>query len=61
MVLVIDPRAVDCEVRFEWSPKAAEVFPHIYGPVALSAVVEVLDLPSGGEVTRGEWWRELRR
>jgi len=41
-VLVVDPAGLD--VRVEHSPSAGESFPHLYSPLPVSAVVEVLPL-----------------
>ncbi|MGA2488847.1 MAG: DUF952 domain-containing protein [Anaerolineales bacterium] len=44
VLLVIDPALLIPELR--WEPGvdlATELFPHIYGPINLDAVVEVLD------------------
>jgi len=48
VLLVVDPRRLGPEVR--WEPGAdrpEELFPHIYGPISLEAVVEVLDFEPG--------------
>lgn len=48
VVLVIDPARLTAKVR--WEPgvdMATELFPHIYGPVDLDAVVDVLDFEPG--------------
>jgi glutathione S-transferase len=43
VVLVIDPERLRSEVRYErGEPGSAELFPHIYGPINLDAVVDVL-------------------
>ena len=42
VVLVVDPAGLD--VRVEHSPSAGESFPHLYSPLPVSAVVEVLPL-----------------
>ncbi|NUT36842.1 MAG: DUF952 domain-containing protein [Hamadaea sp.] len=42
LLLVIDDTLLDAEVRWEGS---AELFPHIYGPLPVSAVVEVKPYP----------------
>jgi hypothetical protein len=43
VLLVVDPAALDAEVRYEEMPSG--VFPHVYGPVEREAVVDVLSLP----------------
>ncbi|MBS1656449.1 MAG: DUF952 domain-containing protein [Bacteroidetes bacterium] len=40
--LVIDTNKLTSKYVFEWSPSTADTFPHIYGPVNLDAVVEVM-------------------
>jgi uncharacterized protein (DUF952 family) len=48
VLLVIDPRRLTSELR--WEPGvdlAAELFPHVYGPINLEAVVNVLDFEPG--------------
>ena len=42
VVLRIDAEALDAEVRAEDLDGTGELFPHIYGPLATHAVVEVL-------------------
>jgi glutathione S-transferase len=39
VLLVIDPARLDVEVRDEDVPGQPEPFPHLYGPLALDAVV----------------------
>ncbi|MDQ0794037.1 DUF952 domain-containing protein [Streptomyces sp. B1I3] len=41
VVLVIDPDRLRAPVRYEPMKPGGEEFPHIYGPVPVSAVVEV--------------------
>ena len=43
VLLVIDPSRLSAEVRYE--PSAGELFPHIYGPIDLEAVIEVRPAP----------------
>ena len=43
-VLVLDPAKVTAEVRWEVQPNAL-AYPHIYGPLNLDAVIEVLPFP----------------
>ncbi|HET9620293.1 MAG TPA: DUF952 domain-containing protein [Kofleriaceae bacterium] len=49
VLLCIDPAKVDAEIRYEHppagDPRAAETFPHIFGPLPPGAVVAVLPLP----------------
>ena len=42
VVLVVDPSGLD--VRVEPSPSTGDSFPHLYSPLPVSAVVEVLPL-----------------
>jgi uncharacterized protein (DUF952 family) len=49
ILLCIDTGKVDAEVRFEGpagagDPRAASLFPHIYGPLNVSAVVRIVEL-----------------
>lgn len=43
VLLCIDPAQVTAEVRFEDLYDAGEDYPHIYGPVNIDAVIQVLD------------------
>ncbi len=48
VLLVIDPARLTSELR--WEPGvdlATELFPHIYGPINLDAVVHVIDFEPG--------------
>jgi uncharacterized protein (DUF952 family) len=50
VILVIDPSRLKPELRWETgTDKADELFPHIYGPLNLEAVVRVLDFEPGPE------------
>jgi uncharacterized protein (DUF952 family) len=49
VVLVIDAGRLGVPVRFEAPEPGAEEFPHIYGPLPVGAVVDVL--PVGREVS----------
>jgi len=50
VLLVIDPRRLRPEVRWEpGADQSEELFPHVYGPINLEAVVEVLDFEPGPE------------
>jgi uncharacterized protein (DUF952 family) len=51
VVLVVDPSALD--VRVEPSPSTGESFPHLYEPLPVSAVVEVLPLDEALERAAG--------
>jgi uncharacterized protein (DUF952 family) len=42
VVLVIDSDRLDVPVKFETPEPGAEKYPHIYGPVPVSAVTEVV-------------------
>jgi uncharacterized protein (DUF952 family) len=43
VLLVIDPAKLTSELRHE--PADGQVFPHVYGPLNLDAVIEVRPLP----------------
>lgn len=45
LLLVIDENRLDAPVRMESPPGSEELFPHIYGPVPIGAVIEVLPYP----------------
>ena len=42
--LVIDTEKLISKHVFDWSPSIADTFPHVYGPVNLDAVIEVITL-----------------
>ncbi|MEV7499968.1 DUF952 domain-containing protein [Streptomyces sp. NPDC093018] len=41
VVLVVDPARLDAPLRYEPVQPGGEEFPHLYGPLPVSAVVEV--------------------
>ncbi|MFB0618287.1 DUF952 domain-containing protein [Streptomyces sp. AGS-58] len=41
VVLVVDPARVGAPVRYEAAEPGGEEFPHVYGPVPVTAVVDV--------------------
>jgi len=56
VLLVIDPARLVVELK--WEPPAGQalhgvsendLFPHIYGPINLEAVIEVIDFPVGAD------------
>jgi len=49
VLLRIDPTVLQSQVRVEAPEDGAEGFPHIYGPIDLSAVVEVLPFERRGD------------
>lgn len=51
ILLTIRADRLRAEVRHE--PVDASVYPHLYGPLNLDAVVEVLDLPVAGDGSIG--------
>ena len=42
--LVIDTDKLNVRFVFEWSPSTSDTFPHIYGPINLDAVKEVVEI-----------------
>jgi uncharacterized protein (DUF952 family) len=44
LLLVLDPARVGAEIRWDEVPGSAEPFPHIYGPLPVAAVREVIPL-----------------
>ncbi len=45
VVLRIKPERLTSPLRWESPPGSTETFPHVYGPLDLDAVVEVVRLP----------------
>lgn len=41
LLLAIDPARLGCDVRLEAAAPGGEMFPHIYGPIPVSAVIDV--------------------
>ena len=42
--LVIDTDLLTSKYVFDWSPTVADTFPHIYGPINISAILDTLPL-----------------
>jgi uncharacterized protein (DUF952 family) len=42
--LVINTDKLTSKFVFDWSPSTQDTFPHIYGPINIDAVIEVLTL-----------------
>jgi uncharacterized protein (DUF952 family) len=42
--LVIDTDKLNVKFVFEWSPSTSDTFPHIYGPINLDAVVDIIKI-----------------
>lgn len=40
--LVVDTDKLTSKYIFEWSPSTQDTFPHVYGPINLEAVVDVV-------------------
>jgi uncharacterized protein (DUF952 family) len=40
--LLIDTEKLNSSLVFDWSPSAADTFPHVYGPINLDAVIEIV-------------------
>jgi uncharacterized protein (DUF952 family) len=46
VLLCVDETRVGAEIRYERSHEGGERFPHVYGPIDLDAVVDVVALPA---------------
>lgn len=46
IALRIDTSRLDSMLVYEWSPSLAQTFPHVYGPINVDCVTEVLALAS---------------
>jgi len=56
MLLVIDPRRLSAAVRYENTMGGTELFPHVYGPIELAAVVDARPWgPVRGVFLSPEW------
>ena len=42
--LLIDTEKLTSQLIYDWSPSVADTFPHIYGPINVDAVIEVVAL-----------------
>jgi len=42
--LLIDTDKLASKWVYDWSPASADTFPHIYGPVNLDAIIEIVPL-----------------
>lgn len=47
IVLAVDARRLGAQLRLE--PADGQLFPHLYGPLELDAVIEALPLPRGAD------------
>jgi uncharacterized protein (DUF952 family) len=54
VLLVIDPAQVAAEVRYEDCYESGQRFPHVYGPLPLAAVHQVIDYRPGDGGRFGE-------
>jgi uncharacterized protein (DUF952 family) len=44
--LVIDTNKLSSPLIYDWSPSIEDTFPHIYGPINVDAVTEVIPISS---------------
>ena len=40
--LLIDTDKLSSKCVYDWSPSSADTFPHVYGPINLDAVIEIV-------------------
>jgi uncharacterized protein (DUF952 family) len=49
VLIIVDSASLD-DAKLRWEPATGgQLFPHLYGPLDLSAVLEVRDLPLGAD------------
>jgi len=51
VLLTIDPALLDFELRYEPGTNTEELFPHIYGPLNVSAVIDVTPYAAAADGT----------
>ncbi len=51
LLLLVEPTQLTAELRYEMPANAAELFPHLYGPLNMDAVVDVQPFPADSEGT----------
>lgn len=49
LLLTIETDRVKSEVRYEPAPGSAELFPHIYGPLTIDAVIDAAPFQPGAD------------
>ena len=49
MLLCVDSDKVDAEIRYENCEGGSQLFPHVYGPINLDAVAEVVPFNPNAE------------
>ena len=42
--LVIDTDKLTIKFVFDWSPSTQDTFPHVYGPINVDAIIDVIAL-----------------
>ncbi len=48
LVLHINEKTLDCELKYELAPNSNEVYPHVFGPIVKTAIVNVTTLKIEG-------------